>query len=65
MELIPNFDFCAYVRYLCNIITATLHMGLDTRKPDMLDANNKGADQPAHQRSSLISAFVFFANCKV
>ena len=33
------------------------NMGLDKRKPDMLDVNNKGADQSAHIHS-LISAFV-------
>ena len=32
-------------------------MGLDVRKPVWGFVNNKGADQPAHQRS-LISAFV-------
>ena len=32
-------------------------MALDTRKPDMLHANNKGANQTAHPHS-LISAFV-------
>ena len=32
-------------------------MGLATRNPDFLHANNKGADQSAHPRS-LISTFV-------
>ena len=32
------------------------HIGIDTRNPDLI-ANNKGADQPAHQRSQ-ISAFI-------
>ena len=33
------------------------HMDFDTRKPDFLQPNSKGADQPAHLRS-LVSAIV-------
>ena len=49
------------------------HVGLVARKPDLLHANIKGADQPAHTHS-LISTFVIrllksiifkLASCKI
>ena len=43
--------------FTCISLCFNVIMGLDTRNPDLLLANNNGADQPAHP-CSLVSAFV-------